>query len=333
MDTSRYFPRTKSGETVINPFGQVLQPTVLPYENFNADADCDALKKAMKGLGTDENAVIEVVCNRSWEQRTEIEKVYKAKFGKDLEAKVKSETSGNFHRVLKRLLRTPTELAAYELRKVMERDAEDVLIDTICTKTTSELEEIKQQYLQDTGRNLEDDVKAKSRNNLLLNFLKTEKKSDSYPDWIQAAVDSKAVNDAVLAKSGADVVDHLKSMLCSLSYSQLQATFVMYHNVYKARLIESVERLVPEGSESSTLLKIMNCIGNISFYFASRLNKAMKGAGTNDETLLRIIVARCDFDLTAICEEYQQVYGRSLASDVESETSGDYRKALLALIA
>jgi hypothetical protein len=44
-------------------------PTVLAAENFDAVADAHALRKAMKGFGTDEDGLINVICRRSNAQR------------------------------------------------------------------------------------------------------------------------------------------------------------------------------------------------------------------------------------------------------------------------
>jgi annexin A7/11 len=56
--------------------------TVKPYANFNAETDAEVLKGAMKGLGTDEEALINVLCYRSNPQRQEIRNTYKTMFGK-----------------------------------------------------------------------------------------------------------------------------------------------------------------------------------------------------------------------------------------------------------
>jgi hypothetical protein len=58
----------------------------------------------------------------------------------------------------------------------------------------------------------------------------------------------------------------------------------------------------------------------------------MKGFGTDDPTLIRIIVSRCELDLGTIKKVYQNTYERSLFEAVESETSGDYKLAILNLI-
>lgn len=58
----------------------------------------------------------------------------------------------------------------------------------------------------------------------------------------------------------------------------------------------------------------------------------MKGFGTNDTTLIRIVVTRAEIDMQYIKAEYQKKYGKTLNDAVHSETSGHYRAFLLSLL-
>ncbi|GFR98314.1 annexin [Elysia marginata] len=56
--------------------------TVQPANPFNPEAASTALRKAMKGLGTDEAAIIKILTTHCNAQRIEIEKVYKQMHGR-----------------------------------------------------------------------------------------------------------------------------------------------------------------------------------------------------------------------------------------------------------
>ncbi|EJW73291.1 hypothetical protein WUBG_15800, partial [Wuchereria bancrofti] len=67
-------------------------------------------------------------------------------------------------------------------------------------------------------------------------------------------------------------------------------------------------------------------------YDAIQLQKAMKGLGTTEITLIDILCSRNDDELNAIKNEYKDEFGRTLESDIVGDTSGDFKELLLALL-
>ena len=58
----------------------------------------------------------------------------------------------------------------------------------------------------------------------------------------------------------------------------------------------------------------------------------MKGLGTNDTILIRVLVSRDEIDIGRIKRYYKQLYNITLYEAVQKNISGDYQKLLLALI-
>ena len=58
----------------------------------------------MKGLGTDEATLIEILASRTNEQINAIKVAYKTEMKRDLESDIMSETSGHFKRLLVRMV-------------------------------------------------------------------------------------------------------------------------------------------------------------------------------------------------------------------------------------
>uniref|UniRef100_G1QC14 Annexin n=1 Tax=Myotis lucifugus TaxID=59463 RepID=G1QC14_MYOLU len=120
-------------------------------------------------------------------------------------------------------------------------------------------------------------------------------------------------------------------ILATRSFPQLKATMEAYSRVSNRDLLSSVAREF-SGSVESGLKAILQCALNRQAFFTERLYYSMKGAGTDDSTLVRIVVTRSEIDLVQIKQMFCQMYQKTLGTMIASDTSGDYRKLLLAIV-
>ncbi|CAB1338637.1 unnamed protein product [Coregonus sp. 'balchen'] len=110
--------------------------------------DVEVLRKAMKGFGTDEAAIIELLGSRTNKQRVPMVAAYKTTYGKDLFHDLKSELTGNFEKLAIAMLQTPTKFDASQLKEAISGAGTDeaCLIEILSSRSNAEIREINQMY-------------------------------------------------------------------------------------------------------------------------------------------------------------------------------------------
>ncbi|XP_037936262.1 annexin B11-like isoform X1 [Teleopsis dalmanni] len=310
-------------------------PTIFPPQSFDSVKDAHDLRKAMKGFGTDEDALINIICRRTNEQRQEIQRQYKTHFGKDLIEDIKSETSGNFEKLLVGLLRPIVDYYCAELNDAMAGIGtdEDVLIEILCTLSNMEIHTIKNQYLRLYGAHLESELKSETSGNfkrLLISLCTAARDESGHTDAGTAQNDARELLKAGELRVGTDE-SMFNMILCQRNYQQLRLIFQEYERMTGHTLEKAIKKEF-SGDIMEGLIAIYRCVNNKTEYFASRLHKSMAGIGTNDKQLIRVIITRSEIDLADIKTTFERMYGKSLKSWIKGDTSGHYKHALYALV-
>ncbi|XP_038220664.1 annexin B10 isoform X2 [Zerene cesonia] len=313
----------------------VHEPTVVGVSPFNAVEDAAALRAAMKGFGTDEDAIIAILTSRSNAQRQAISQAFTHEYGRDLIEDLKSELGGHFEDVIIALMSPPAEYLCRELHHCMDGMGTDekVLVEILCTRTKKEIAEIVETYERLYNRPLAEHMCSETSGDFrrLLTLIVTgARDEEAGVDQGRAAEAAQQLFDAGEAKWGTDE-EIFNKILAHESFGQLRAIFEAYKNL-SGRTIEQAIKAEISGELAEALSAIVECVENAAAWFAQRLRDAMQGLGTDDRTLIRILVSRAELDLGAIKTEYERLYDKTLASEVRGETSGDYRKALIALL-
>ncbi|KAM3835709.1 annexin A7 isoform 2-T4 [Vipera latastei] len=331
------YPGGQTPSTPLQPAAltQNMQGTIQPAPNFDAERDAEILRKAMKGFGTDEQAIIDVVANRSNDQRQQIKSAFKTMYGKDLIKDLKSELSGNMEELILALFMPRTYYDAWSLRHAMKGvgTQENVLIEILCTRTNREIQEIVKCYKSEFGRDIEQDVRADTSGHferLLVSMCQGNRDENHTVDYQKAQQDAQRLYQAGEGKLGTDE-SCFNMILASRSFPQLKATVEAYSQIANRDLLSTIGREF-SGNVEHGLKTILQCALNRPAFFAERLYRAMKGAGTDDSMLVRIIVTRSEIDLVQIKQLFTQMYHKTLATMISSDTGGDYRRLLLAIV-
>ncbi|NP_001082442.1 annexin A5 L homeolog [Xenopus laevis] len=306
--------------------------TIKDFPGFKANDDAEVLRKAMKGLGTDEEAIIKILISRSNAQRQEIDVAYKTLFGRDLVDDLKSEISGKFENLIVALM-TPSALYdAYELRHAMKGagTTENFVTEILASRTTDEVRHIKQVYQQEYGTELEDSITGDTSGyfqRMLVVLVQGNRDPDSKVNDSLVEQDAQDLFKAGEVKWGTDEEKFI-TILGTRSISHLRKVFDKYMTISGYQIEESIDRET-SGHLENLLLAIVKSVRSIPEYLADTLYHAIKGAGTDDCTLIRVMVSRSEIDLLDIKEKFRKNFGKSLHAMIQGDTSGDYRNALL----
>ena len=311
------------------------EPTVSPAAEFDANADAVALRKAMKGFGTDEQAIIDILTERSNKQRQEISTEFTREYGRDLIKDLKSELGGKFEDLIVGLMMPPVQYLCKQLNKAMAGIGtnESALIEILCPRSNEEVREIVTEYEEMFNRPLAEHICSETSGDfrrLLTLIIVGVRDPRGTIDMEKAVEHAQKLFDAGEAKWGTDE-EVFNKIMCHSSFEQLAIIFEEFKKI-SGMTIEQTLRHELSGDLLEALLAIVECVQHPPKYFATRLFKAMDGIGTDDTTLIRIIVSRCEIDLENIKREFERAYDKTLISFVKSETSGDYKKALCKLI-
>uniref|UniRef100_A0A1A9WXX8 Annexin n=1 Tax=Glossina brevipalpis TaxID=37001 RepID=A0A1A9WXX8_9MUSC len=312
-----------------------LMPTILPAEHFDVEADAAALRAAMKGFGTDEKAIIDILTARSNGQRQKVKEHFLREYGRDLIDDLKSELGGKFEDVIVALMLHPVEYLCKQLHKAMDGVGtnESTLVEILCTKSNEEMAEIVSCYENRYDRPLVEHLCSETSGHFrrLLTLVVTGvRDAPGVVDGEKAKELAQALYNAGEAKLGTDE-EVFNRILAHSSFAQLRLIFEEYKQL-SGQTIEQAIKHEMSGELHDAMMAIVECVQSPPNFFATRLFKAMDGMGTDDTTLIRIIVSRSEIDLGNIKQEFERLYNRTLYSAVKSETSGDYKSTLCALL-
>ena len=273
-----------------------------------------------------EDIIIDIIKSNNLKNRISIAQYYRACYEKSLYEDIHSIIGGDFGYCAAQLFLSPLEFCIHHLKLGLKKGNECVF-EMLTSKSIEELKIIENAYKQVTGGELRADITktfsgaiGKNLLNLFIypripNNKPRKNECERYANKLLEKEPKLWVEDENL----------FKDIFIQRSPEELILIARYYLKNSGKNLAEVIERKT-KGKHQMLLKEIV--YNNIMPHelFAEKIYLAIKGAGTNEEILTRVLVSRFELDMPLMREIYQFKYNISMKEDIIGDTSGAYQK-------
>jgi hypothetical protein len=293
----------------------------------------DLLYSALDAKNRDE-AVLNVVENTNLDQRLQICNYFAEKYGKSLYSELKSKLSGYFKSIAIHLFLHPITFVAKNLKKGLKGFSADetVVLEALTSHTQEELRQIEEAFKAETGKDLSKEIEKNFSGSLkknLLNLLNVPRGENHNPDKAKCEKLAQLLIDVGEPNWSGDE-NVFKEVFIQSSPEELVMIGRFYLKKCGNNMLDVIDQKV--SGKNKTLLRevLFNNIIPQELY-AEKVYLAIKGLGTNNTLLNRVLVARNEIDMDDIKQFYQTKYNVSMREDIMGDTSGIHQTLCLVL--
>ena len=278
-----------------------------------------------------EDSILDIITKNDLKNRIQIAQYYKATYNTSLFDEINSKIGGDFGYCAAQTFLSPLEFCLHYLIKGLEKSKEYIM-EQLTSKSQEELKLIADSYNKISGKELkkeiiktfQDDV-GKNLVNLwdikrIYNLTPDKKECENYANLLAKNNPNTWIENENI----------FKNIFLQRSPEELILIARYYLKITGINLIDDIENNI-EGNSKLLLKEIL--YNNImpQELFAEKIYLALKGIGTDDETLSRVLVSRCELDISDIKDIYQKKYKKSLKDDISDNILGNYQKLCIFL--
>jgi hypothetical protein len=281
----------------------------------------DNIKKKEK-----EDVVLDTIMKNNLKNRVEISNYYQRTYGISLFEEIKTNIKNDFGDCACQLFLSPLDFCIHHLNIGIEKGSE-VAMEQLTSRSIEDLKLIEEQYNKTYKKDLKTEISNKFKGAVgknLLNLWNTKRIENHNPDKKEC----ENFANILINNKPIDWVENeniFKEIFIERSPEEIVLIARYYLKNKGKNLIDDIEK--ETGGNNQILLKEI-LYNNIRPHeiFADKLKKSVKGFGTDEYSLSRVLVSRCDLDMNYIRDMYQTKYKISLKDDVVDDTSDSYQK-------
>ena len=282
----------------------------------------------------DDEAIVTILSNTTNLDRQYIRFYYKKKYGNSIQQDIKSQLNGDLKDLAIAMFDLPYEYDARELHRSLTSFTadDDTIIEIFVTRPRSHLilvQKIYKKFYNTTVRNDVMNLSNKDFSEFLIAILASDRPTEQTIKTEDAYNIAKDMVKNGIKQYGKNV-NLFKQVFLKTSRQDLILISRAFNEYYKKNLYDTIDKEV-SGRNKNLIKGLLFGVITPAQYFAKKAYKAMKGAGTDEDTLNRVIVSRAEIDMDDIREYYFRDWNTDLRNDIEGDTSGPYGQILMNL--
>lgn len=254
-----------------------------------------------------------------------------------VESQVVDELSGDFETFMLTLLRTRIESDVHALHKAMKGFGTDELLITsvLVQYSPRNLQKLKERYQEVHDRDLVEHIESEVSSDYaamlmqLLNGPWSAHKTGQIGevDLNVAEYNCTKLYDAGEAQWGTDEATFI-AIIGSSSEEEIAAIDACYRRRYHKTLAKVIKSEFSGDIRKVLMAATLPPVDRLCFL----LHKAMDGAGTNEAVIIQVIGNADKNSIQNIVRRYDEMYGKSLETVLDSEIGGDFGRAVLSYV-
>ncbi len=281
-----------------------------------------------------EDILVNILSTTSNLDRQIIRRYYKKLYNVPIQSDIKEKLSSSLKDITLALFDTSYEYDTRELHRALTSFMadENTIIEIFVSRPKSHLDLIQKIYKKFYKTSLQTDIinlKSNEFTQFLLAIMSTQRPNQQTISINDAYNIAKDIIKNSIKNYGTDV-NLFKEVFLEKSREDLILICRAFFELYKKSLYDSIEADL-SGRNKKLLKGILFGVITPAQWFAKKAFKAIEGLGTDENTLNRVLVSRCEVDMEAIREYYFRDNNTDIKNDIHGDTSGAYRKILINL--
>ncbi|KAH0574266.1 Annexin [Spironucleus salmonicida] len=299
---------------------------VVPSDKFSKAAE--RIYLACKGAGTDEAAIISVMTTFKSDERAKVCTAFEKIYSKNMIDVLKKDLSGNFQNLAVEMFTGEKYTKWAEFIQATIKGAgtdEKRLIPLVFLMTDEDQvkvqSEFKRLYKEDMVEKIVADIGSADWCQLIKGWIKAKSTGNA---------DAEGLADELFeaAKGAGTDEETFMIVLCKCTPALYVEVCKVFATKYNKTLGDVIEKEMSGKNEHTFLLAHYTLLDRRQA-IAYQLKKALKGAGTDDKSLVHLTILFSDLVKGGVLQQAYSQFG-DIAKDIKGDLSGNYEKAILA---